>query len=92
MTKKFKLSCNLIYDYIYIYWRMNGCPRHLPFKLFVDKLYLKFYNYMCVNGYAKMCILERKKYGSGFLKSDVELCFNSSCDEFLVDYVANGEP
>ena len=30
---------------------INDCPRHLPFMLIVEKLYLKFYNYMCVNGY-----------------------------------------
>ena len=37
-------------------WSVNVCPRHLPFMLFVDKLYLEFYNYMCVNGYVKMYI------------------------------------
>ena len=36
---------------------MNVCPRHFPFMLFVDKLCLKFYNYICVNGYVKMYII-----------------------------------
>ena len=38
-------------------WQMNSWPGYLPFMLFVDKLYLKFYNYMCVNGFVKMYII-----------------------------------
>ena len=26
--------------------RMDGCRRHLPFMLFVEKLYLKLYNFV----------------------------------------------
>ena len=37
-------------------WCMNGCPRNLLFMLFAEKLYLKFYNYMCFNGYVKMYV------------------------------------
>ena len=36
-------------------WSMNGCSRHLSF-MFVEKLCLKFYDYMCVNGFVKMYI------------------------------------
>ena len=34
---------------------MNCCSRHLPL-MFVERLYLEFYNYMCVNGFVKMYV------------------------------------